>query len=505
MALYRIADIDDLSKQWDKLHAQVEQKRWDLMIEYSLSEKKKIQDIIIDFVKKNKRKLYGGFAMNLLIKDKNPKDAIYTKDDVPDIDIYSPEPITDLMKICNLLHEHKYQNIQGFEAQHADTYSIRVDGYLYCDLSYVPRNIYNKIPFKEISGITLIHPTFMTIDYLRMFSDPLVSWWRMDKDLKSFKRFALLQKHYQLPYSNNSVDIIGSNELIDIGLEIVYNFILDRKTIINVGFYAYNYFLKESKITQLKTNVGKKYKQMTVPYYEFISTEYRMDFFALINKLKENAIIKDKIRHIEYYPFFQFTGNSVEIYVGKDLIAKIYTNNKKCIPCFEVPAILFSDKHHVETKGKTITLGSYQVTLMFSLINMIKCRVENNKLNTDMFVTLNSHLVEMKNYWLDINKKSIINDSLFTDFVINCIGETITPEKQKKMLIQQRKKANKKFGFRYEPAEGKKEPESNYMFSNSSGNLINNDKNLKLADDIKDDVEDENEEKYEEKDKDTDK
>ena len=39
----------------------------------------------------------------------------------------------------------------------------------------------------------------------------------------------------------------------------------------------------------------------------------------------------DKLLLDQYYPFFQFTGNSVEIYVGKDLIAKIYTNNKYII------------------------------------------------------------------------------------------------------------------------------------------------------------------------------
>ena len=373
MTLYKSDDIVILSENWDRIRGEVQKKRQDFLLEPSLDEKKKIQQIILEYITKNKRKVYGGFALNLLVSDKNPSDAIYTENDVADIDVYSPDPIIDLMKICNILSERNYKYVMGKEALHQETYSIFVSNILYCDISYVPRNIYNKMPFKEIKNIMVIHPNFMTIDYLRMLCDPLISFWRIDQDLKAFKRFVLIQKYYPLPYSNSPIEISGSTSSLDIALDVINQFIKDRKTIVNVGFYAYNYFLKESKIINTKTEKTKKIKYITVPYFEMISTDYRTDFFDLMKVLNANDLLKStKIKHIEHYPFFQFIGHSVEIYLGDDIIAKIYNNNRKCIPYMDVPAFSFSDNNFTETKKAVVRIGTFQVALLYALIQTIK-------------------------------------------------------------------------------------------------------------------------------------
>ena len=52
-----------------------------ILLEPHEDEIKKITDIILKFIKENKRKIYGGYALNMLIIDKNPNDSIYDDDD----------------------------------------------------------------------------------------------------------------------------------------------------------------------------------------------------------------------------------------------------------------------------------------------------------------------------------------------------------------------------------------------------------------------------------------
>jgi hypothetical protein len=322
----------------------------------------------------------------------------------------------------------------------------------------------------------------MTIDYLRMLTDPLLSYWRFDTDMKGFKRFILLQKHYPLPFYGHSIEIPDANNSLSIALDIIYEFILSRQTIINIGFYAYNYYLKESKIFAGKKQDSKNMKYIPVPYYEMISTNYRTDFLDLMTKLETNELVKSSnLQHIEFYPFFQFTDSSVEIRLGDDIIALIYNNNKKCYPYLDVPAVKFNKKSLEEHKKHTIKIGTFQVTLLHTLINAMRARVISDKDNMNMYFTMVSHLVTMRNYYFHTTKKNILDTTPFMDFVINCIGETITPEKQRKLMIEYKKKKNKRLTFTYEPASGVKDPDSTYIFANTSGNQINNPKNMKLG------------------------
>jgi hypothetical protein len=75
---------------------------------------------------------------------------------------------------------------------------------------------------------------------------------------------------------------------------------------------------------------------------------------------------------------------------------------------------------------------------------------------------------------------------------VDCVGDTIQPDRQRRLLIENRKKQNKRYTFTYEPSDGIKEPIHTYLFANSSGNIINNPKNLKLVPEMNEDnIEDE--------------
>ena len=162
-------------------------KKLDVLVEEKYpptkKEKTEVQKIILQFAKDKKRKLYGGYALHLAIKDKNATGFFYKESELysKDIDMYSPDPLNDLVELCNILHEKKFKHIYGREAMHKETYTLEVNRQPYCDFSYVPRNIYNRIPFLTIDGFTITHPHFMEIDYLKMFVDPILSHYRWEK------------------------------------------------------------------------------------------------------------------------------------------------------------------------------------------------------------------------------------------------------------------------------------------------------------------------------------
>ena len=493
MSLYNEKDINLLAQNWNEIMKEVEEQKY-LMIEPSKEEMLSVHQIICDFVKQHKRKIYGGFGLNLLIKEKSPNDMIYKSGSISDIDFYSPYPIIDLIKLCNLLHSKGFKAIIGREAQHQETYNITVNYLTYCDISYVPKNIYDKMPFKEINGFTVIHPHFMWIDYLRMFTDPLISYWRMNDDLKSFKRFFLLQKYFQFPKNNYPIEIEDSTNELDAILLEIYKFIVDNKSVMTIGFYAYNYFLNESGL--LKTS-QTKLKIVKIPYFEIISTNYREDCLQLLYDLKQIPLINpSKLTHQEFYPFFQFTDHSVEIYYDGDLVAKIYNHNKKCIPYIDVPAINFFSEIKNTNVNSFVRLATFPTTLSFSIISIMKARTKNNEDDKNLYYAMTSHLIEMRKFYFIRNKKTMLDNSVFKEFTAKCMGDTIPPDRQRKLLIESRKKKNKKWTFSYEPSEGVKEPESTYLFANTSGNKIINVKNLKLSltkpeDDIEGDFDEE--------------
>ena len=130
-------------------------------MEPTLDEITKVNGIIVEYIKKNNRKIYGGYALNKLLIEKDPYMAIYDEYDTPDIEFYSPEPLNDLIKLCDLIHESGFKNVIGQEAQHKETYSIFVNYQLYSDITYMPINIYNKIRYIQIDGFNLIHPWFI--------------------------------------------------------------------------------------------------------------------------------------------------------------------------------------------------------------------------------------------------------------------------------------------------------------------------------------------------------
>ena len=480
MSLLDIVSTEDeqFKENYPKIMKKIGKKKL-VEMEPTIDEITKVTEIINNYVKQNKKKVYGGYALNKLLIAKNPSLAIYDELDTPDIEFYSPDPLKDLIKLCDMLSEAGFKNVVGQEAQHKETYSVFVNYQLYCDISYMPANIYAKSRFIQMDGFNLIHPWFMTIDYFRMFTDPLVSYWRLEKH---FARYLKLQKTYPLPLINKPLEIKPfKNDDLHTIINSLEDYLSSFNSMIFTGFYVYNYYLQFTGYV----DKDSRFKQIQMPYLEVYSTNYVDDGLKIIEYLKSlPKPLSSKISHKEFYPFFQFYGFNTVFYFEMDgdfiPILYLYSNNNKCISYKSVPYIKFDNiKLNSSTiRDKTIDIGSFDFNILHALIILVKIRVDDDNDWNDILYTLINGYVSFRKYYLEKINKTLYDDTIFEGFVVECKGETISPEREKRMLIQVRKKLGKPLVYRYEPGISKNT--SQYYFANSSGNQINNDKNLKL-------------------------
>ncbi len=420
-------------------------------------ERKTVSNAIKDFIRKKQRKIYGGFALNSLIKQKNPKDAFYTELDTPDIEFYSPEPLQDLVELCDFFKKN-YKFVQGREAQHKETYSLFVNMTQYCDISYVPKLIYHRIPYITIDNLFIVDPSFLLVDVFRVYTDPITSFtFRLDKVVT---RGNLLQKHYPIKIIKQPQSFPEKqNPKLKEALKLTFDFLLNRESVITFGYYAYYFYLNEGKIPDLSQ----------IPYLDIITTMYVTDTYDLINMLKRHYPETEKITVEEYYPFFQFYGHKATILLDKIPLINIYHHNNRCTP--------YQD---ISVQNKKLRIASFMQEFMMSLILVHKARVDKNKdlesNNRYMF----GQLLKARTDYLRKNKKSPVDPTIYKEFQVDCVGMTIDPPRLFRLNIENNREKGKPFTFTYNPLSSNKESVTDYQFLNTSGNIIKSDKNKKI-------------------------
>jgi hypothetical protein len=481
-------NIEQFKDVYPEIMKKVNKQKLDI-IEPRISEVNSVYSLIREFIISKKRKIYGGYALNLLLMQKNKSLAFYDESDTPDIDFYSPEPLKDLKELCDIIYNAGFGPVVGQEAMHKETYAIFVNYKEYCNISYMPYNIYNKLKFIEYkysSSKTMIltHPWFMMIDYFRMFTDPMISFWRLEK---TYERYILLQKTYPLPLIKSPLIIPEyKNKDVIKYMSLLFNEIIGYNTLIFTGFYVYNYYLEQSGYSNNKPNnnnnkpinnnnkpINNNYKPINCPYYEAYSTNYIDDGLKIIQFIK--SLNNDKLSYVEYYPFFQFYGFNVVIFYEDTPILYLYSNNKRCIPYKRVTI----GEGGSGGGKKEVNIGSFDFNILHALIILVKVRVDNVDNWNDLLYKYISNIVIFRDTYLKKHSKTIYDDTIFQSFVIECTGEIIPPDRERRLRIEVKKKLGKPYIYKYEPSVSKNG--GTFIFLNSSGNRINNNANLKLV------------------------
>jgi len=422
--------------------------------------------IVIDFVINKKRKIYGGYAINTLLKHKNKKDAVYSDVDEigKDVDFYSNDPLQDWVDLCNILHDSGAKEVKGSEAEHGNTYGIWVNQVKYGDVTYVPTEIYHRIPFIEINKMIITHPHFITIDYLRIFTDPIGSYlFRLDTH---FKRIQKLLKYYPLIKTSKKLEPVKGNDEV---MNTIFEFIVDTD-IIFFGFCAYKYYQNQSGSKDL----------IDIPYYQILTDNYEEDGVKIINLLKKKY--SDDIHVEEFNPFFQFYGSNCVIYYKKQPVVHIFKNIGVCYPTH----IIESNTLNKSSKTGQVHIGNFTFVLMMSMILSVRHRVIKDKVRMETYQIMTSSLISMRNHYLKENNKTFLDDTPFQEFNVNCIGTSYNVKREFRNKMGARKKdPNWKGAYRieYDPSRKKRTEKPNFNFDNISGNQIKNVKKFILLND----------------------
>jgi len=451
--MYRPEDILKINENIDKI-------KDDATLEYrknnepTLDETCKVCKSIIDYIKKKQRVMYGGYAQNLLITNKNKDDPIYKEingsfynwPDLADIEFYSPTPIEDLIELTEELYSKKFNHVESSGGQHDGTYKIFVNFLNYCDISYIPTHIFNTMPIINIDGIKCTHPHFMMVDAYRIFTDPMTSFWRLEKTIKRFQK---IFKYYPIDQSGNDKKIeLKQNSETD---DFIRKHIIHNSKLIVVGFYGFDYYVKKSI---------ENYALNNYTFYELISTELEKDAKEIYDLLKNK--FGEKIKVKEFFPFFAFMDRRIEFYYNGELFLRLFGNNQRCV------VYNYSDT-------KTTNFGTYNLVMMYLYFDYYLAFINKDKFNTNLYLNLIGKFYYARYKFLDDNNLTVIDDSPFKDFTYKCYGTQIDPKRVALLEGLEKRKNNKAMKYRYNPT-GKPGKAPEYTFDNISGNQILNEK-----------------------------
>ena len=418
--------------------------------EPKLDEINSVYEIVKEYGRKNDLIVYGGYAQNSLIKAQNKNDGFYCETDIADIEFYSPEPIKDMINLCDILYEKKYKYVEGSEGVHNETYKIFVNFINYCDISYMPKNIYNNCPTIKVDGLRMCHPHFMVVDAYRVYTDPMTSYFRLTK---TFTRFNKLMSYY--PFNENAIynkveyEINLSEKEYDDIYQFIKTELLQKMKLIIVGHHGFNRLIN-------KSGLDEKFK-MEEPFFQVIS----IDFDNERNKILR--LLKDKfgkyISYKKYNPFYAFLDKSVEFYYKNQLILRLYGNNERCTV-------------YKQSERTKMYHGAFQLQILYALINYNLAIIRQNKFNQSVYMTMITRLFMARDKFFDKHNMNVLSDSPFEEFIITCMGTPVNPLRQSRLDKMEKKKKGKLITFRYNPT-GKPGKVPQFNFKNSSGDVYN--------------------------------
>jgi hypothetical protein len=279
----------------------------------------------------------------------------------------------------------------------------------------------------------------MLCDAYRVLTDPMTSYWRLEKAL----RFNKILNYYPI-VTNEYIDIKLNNVKPDV-MRFIRKHIIHNSKLIVIGFYAYDYYIKKVN------NSEKEY-----PYYEVITTD-------LINDIrKAHKILKSKYSNItikQFNPYFVLLDNYVEFYYNNQMILRIIGSNHRCT------VYKFS-------KNKKTYYGTYNLTYMHLLFNythaiIFKTRNETFEKTFEKMVYLNmmNNIAYIRDKYLDEHKKTVIDKSPFQDFTFNCNGDPHDTIREAKLRMFAKKVSK----FNYKPSNKKNIKVPNVIYDNNSG------------------------------------
>lgn len=413
-----------------------------------------VMNDILEYIKENELVIYGGYAQNKLIGEKNKSDEFYDELSRADIEVYSSNPIQDSMRIGEMLFKKNYKYISVTEGVHKETYKVFCNFINYADVSYIDENILKNCPVIVIDGVRYIHPHFMVTDAFRVYTDPMTSYFRLDK---TFSRFTVLMKHY--PFDLNKKYNVKINPIPENIASYIKKNIIHNSDYIVVGQHAFNYIAKKAIDSMDSSKMNRLKSIKPGGYFQIIVKNLKEDSKKIISILKDKKnIFSKKISYKRYHPFFQFYDEMIEVYSDNKLIMKIYGNNDRCV------VYKYSEKKYTK-------FATFQLLILYLLADYIQSFVNKDKVGEENAMSMITEIYRLRNSFLDELGFSPLDETPFKEFTIDCIGTPEDPLRKSFLEGAKKREQGKKMKFTYQPSD-KESKAPNYIFKNQSGKEI---------------------------------
>lgn len=266
-----------------------------------------LHKIAIQFLKKQKVLLYGGYAINELMPE---KDKIYPKFTLPDIDIFTVNSRKLGRDLVATYRAHGIDMASVSEALHPGTYRLYVDGVQVVDITTVSLAAFNKLSKRAVrtsSGLKTVDPQFLRLSLHMILSQAN----NADRWPKVFQRLITFYRRFPpevcaaRPQSKKSIEQLPEDMVVAI-----YKFLKQSPYIV---FGA----------KEIKDMSGEAMVDSSIPWIQIV-TDKDLQYVAkeLINTLPAYSFKVSKLYtgddFISDHLFITFKGKKVIAIYGAD-------------------------------------------------------------------------------------------------------------------------------------------------------------------------------------------
>ena len=256
--------------------------------------------IVKEFIISRKLILYGGQAIDYALRLKGS--STYPDTQIPDLDFLSTHSVDDAYDLADILIKKGFKNVQAIRALHMQTMKVRIDFIYVADISYVPNDVFKRLPTLKYNGMDILHPDYQRSDMHLAFCFPYANAPREDifnRFKKDLKRFNMFQEYYPIEVRDSKIIECTESKTFKLDCELM------KGNNALHGFAAYNIFLSEyNKIMNLPPFDAFIFNetQITVKFPKLIDQKLQIASSDVKKFIGNAESVKSYVSYMEFRP-----------------------------------------------------------------------------------------------------------------------------------------------------------------------------------------------------------
>jgi hypothetical protein len=313
-------------------------------------ESMKMLKIVANFLRKRKRVLYGGFAINELLPD---SDKFYDPaKELPDYDFMTPSAKHDVAELILMFKDEGYTDVEPSLGIHEGTYKVFVNYQAVADITQCDPFVYNILHREAVvkNGLYISPPNYLRMNMYLELSRPAgdVSRWE-----KVYVRLLLLNKAYPM----DACSMVKQDQEIEISptnksklYSAILHHCMEREEVL-LGFsdveWIYHHPAESGKVRkQSLSRLSDGFIQSI-----FLSEDPKESATELLKSLKS---ILPELHTLHHEELGELLPERYDIMYGEHIMVSVF-QTVACHAFIEVPV----------SSSKTVRVGSLDTLLNF--------------------------------------------------------------------------------------------------------------------------------------------